>query len=162
MIQPHTPCSYTNYTHKHQVFGNRRAFCQYWYESNCQVELWQTSLGALPILVQHHVRFSMVLIPQLQLRHLHWLVFVWSVGDLHSQMPQALHIMSCKDANAIVKTHYCLSHIRQDNTTHILSSGISSFVAGTEDWEHLAILAICVTMIIQSRLTPAVHCFEHM
>jgi hypothetical protein len=45
------------------------------------------SVGIVPILVRYRVSFSMALVPQLQLWHLHWLVTVQSMGDLHSQLP---------------------------------------------------------------------------
>jgi hypothetical protein len=45
------------------------------------------SVGIVPILVQYRMSFSKALVPRLQLWHLHWLVSVQSVGDLHSQVP---------------------------------------------------------------------------
>jgi hypothetical protein len=63
------------------------------------------SVGIVPIVMRYRVSFSMALVPQLQLWHLHRLVSVQSVGDLHSQVPQVLHFLSHRDAAPIVETH---------------------------------------------------------
>jgi hypothetical protein len=52
-----------------------------------QEELRGPSAGIVPTLVRYRVSFSTALVPQLQLQHLHWLVSVQSVDDLHSQVP---------------------------------------------------------------------------
>ena len=53
----------------------------------------------------YHLCFSTYLLPQLQLWHLHVLVFVLPTGDLHWQMPSLLLFLSHNDAVAIVGKH---------------------------------------------------------
>jgi len=50
---------------------------------------------------------TMWISPQLQLWHLHWLVLVQSLGDVHSQVPQMSqsNFMSHTDTGVIFKTH---------------------------------------------------------
>jgi hypothetical protein len=51
-----------------------------------EVILWH-SVEIVQISMRRHVSFSTALVPQLQLWHLHWLVFVEFVGGLHSRVP---------------------------------------------------------------------------
>jgi hypothetical protein len=53
---------------------------------DCHEVLRGPLVWIVPILVRYHVSFSTDVIPQLQLWHLHWLMSIQSVGDLHSQV----------------------------------------------------------------------------
>jgi hypothetical protein len=54
---------------------------------DCHEVLREPSVGLVPNLVRYFVSSFTVLVPQLQLWHLHCLVSVPSVGDVHSQVP---------------------------------------------------------------------------
>jgi hypothetical protein len=74
------------------------------------------SIGTIPVLVWYLVRFSMALLPYLQLWHLRGLVFIVSVSDLHSCVS---HFLPHGDATPIVATHHLLDDVGQDNVARI-------------------------------------------
>jgi hypothetical protein len=79
------------------------------------VVLREPSVVTVSFPVRYGESFTTALVPQLQLWHLHWLVFPQSMGDLHSRLPYALHFLSSGDAAPIVETHKCLDDVNQDN-----------------------------------------------
>jgi hypothetical protein len=73
--------------HRHRgQCGNIRALCERWYLMHFVVMVYSgTSVGVHPVLVQYHMSLATLLFPQLQLWHLHWLVFIQFLGVVHSQ-----------------------------------------------------------------------------
>jgi hypothetical protein len=67
--------------------------------------------GPLVWIVTLVVRYLSTSILQLQLWHLHWLVSVQSVSELHSREPYVLQFLSHTDAGPIVKTHKFLDDV---------------------------------------------------
>jgi hypothetical protein len=63
------------------------------------------SVWIVPFTEKYMMRIYTAFMSQLQLWHLHRLVPVQSVGDLHSQVASLLHFMSHGDATAVVGTH---------------------------------------------------------
>jgi hypothetical protein len=56
-------------------------------------------------------------VPELLLWHLYWLLSVQSVSDLYSCVPYVLHFLSHRVTASIVKTHWCLDNLDQDNSS---------------------------------------------
>jgi hypothetical protein len=65
-----------------------------------------------------HSSFDSLLVPQLKLRHLHWLMFVQFMVDLHSSVLQMLHFLSHGDAAPVIKTLEHLDDTDQDNVAY--------------------------------------------
>jgi hypothetical protein len=66
--------------------------------TGCHEALRGPSTRKVPVLVRYYVSFFKTFAAQLQLRNLHWLVWVQSVGDMHSCDPQVLYCLCRGDA----------------------------------------------------------------
>jgi len=74
---------------------------------------------------------STALVSQMQLCHLHWLLSVKSLGDLHSQAPYVLHFLFHGNAAPIFEVFQYLEDVDQDKVVIFPCGSTWSTITGT-------------------------------
>ena len=88
MIKPAALRNYSFNRRRGQFYGNKCVFREKC--CGCKAVLRGILLEALLILMRYRVNFFTGVVPQLQFWHIHWLVFIESVGKLRWQVPRTL------------------------------------------------------------------------
>jgi hypothetical protein len=65
------------------------------------------------------VSFSTTPLSQLQLWHVHWLVFQQSGNDLHSRLPLVLHFLSHEESVPVIEARLRLDDVFQEKVARI-------------------------------------------
>jgi len=140
VIKPWTPSCYKYNRWRERLSGNTCAFRESVVDPTDGHEvLWGPSVGPGPITVRYHVRFSMALLPQQQLWHLHRFAAVQLV-DIHkfrmyhtSRLKQALLPLS-----TCISARMTLNRIMQGEFPCI---GTNSTITVTKDEQHVTLVA---------------------
>lgn len=81
MIKPAAFRNYSFNRYRGQFYGNKCVFREKWY--GCKAALRGIMFEAFLILMRYRMNFFIGVVPQLQLRQIHWLVFIQSGGKVH-------------------------------------------------------------------------------